>query len=96
MAIVNIAQFAHYFEMFPELTPTQAMTSILFSMGLAIPTIADLRGVSHESVRKVLQETRHRLALSNLCAVRSVVQVRLTMAMMGVHVDMREVSPHVA
>jgi hypothetical protein len=33
--------------------------------------------------RKVLQEARQKLELSNLCAVTSVVQVRLTMAMMG-------------
>ncbi|MFN1150151.1 helix-turn-helix transcriptional regulator [Serratia liquefaciens] len=96
MAAVESAQFARYFELFPELTPTQAMTCILFSMGLAIPTIADLRGVSHETVRKVLQDARKKMELSNLCAVRSVVQVRLTMAMMGLHVDIKEVHPRVA
>ncbi|QDI55067.1 helix-turn-helix transcriptional regulator [Serratia marcescens] len=58
MAAVETAQFARYFELFPELTPTQAMTCILYSMGLAITTIADLRDVSPETVRKVLQEAR--------------------------------------
>lgn len=66
MATVESAQFARYFELFPELTPTQAMTCILFSMGLAIPTIADLRDVSHETVRKVLQDARQKLDLSEL------------------------------
>jgi len=46
MATVESAQFARYFALFPELTPTQAMTCILFSMGLAIPNIAHLRDVS--------------------------------------------------
>ncbi|WP_410529624.1 transcriptional regulator (plasmid) [Serratia sp. AXJ-M] len=96
MAAVESAQFARYFELFPELTPTQAMTCILFSMGLAIPTIADLRDVSHETVRKVLQDARQKLDLSNLCAVKSAVQVRLTMAMMGLHIDLREEHHRVA
>ncbi|MGO4746467.1 helix-turn-helix transcriptional regulator [Serratia quinivorans] len=96
MAAVESAQFARYFELFPELTPTQAMTCILFSMGLAIPTIADLRDVSPETVRKVLQEARQKLDLSNLAAVTSAVQVRLTMAMMGLQIDLREEHPRVA
>jgi len=96
MAAVESAQFARYFELFPELTPTQAMTCILFSMGLAIPIIADLRDVSPETVRKVLQDARQKLDLSNLSAVTSAVQVRLTMAMMGIHVNIRDVSTQVA
>ncbi|WP_431225890.1 helix-turn-helix transcriptional regulator (plasmid) [Serratia sp. L9] len=96
MAAIETAQFARYFELFPEMTPTQAMTCILYSMGLTIPTIADLRGVSQETVRKVLQEARQKLELSNLCAVTSVVQVRLTMAMMGLHIDLQEERSRVA
>lgn len=96
MAAVESAQFARYFELFPEMTPTQAMTCIMYSMGLTIPTIADLRGVSQETVRKVLQEARQKLELSNLCAVTSVVQVRLTMAMMGLQIDLQEERSRVA
>ncbi|QNL02889.1 hypothetical protein D0895_24335 (plasmid) [Serratia ureilytica] len=96
MAAVETAQFARYFELFPELTPTQAMTCILYSMGLAITTIADLRDVSPETVRKVLQEARQKLELSNLVAVTSAVQVRLTMAMMGLRIDLHEERPRVA
>lgn len=96
MATVESAQFARYFALFPELTPTQAMTCILFSMGLAIPTIADLRDVSHKTVRNVLQDVRQKMDLPNLCAVKSAVQVRLTMAMMGLHIDLREVGQKVA
>lgn len=96
MAAVETAQFARYFKLFPELTPTQVMTCILYSMGLAIPAIADLRDVSPETVRKVLQEARQKLDLSNLSAVTSAVQVRLTMAMMGLHIDLREERHRVA
>lgn len=96
MATVESAQFARYFALFPELTPTQAMTCILFSMGLPISTIADLRDVSHKTVRNVLQDVRKKMDLPNLCAVKSAVQVRLTMAMMGLNIDLREESPRVA
>ncbi|PKR36893.1 helix-turn-helix transcriptional regulator [Serratia ureilytica] len=96
MAAVETAQFARYFELFPELTPTQAMTCILYSMGLAITTIADLRDVSPETVRKVLQESRQKLELSNLVAVTSAVQVRLTMAMMGIKINMQDTDIQVA
>ncbi|HGM7715713.1 TPA: helix-turn-helix transcriptional regulator [Serratia marcescens] len=71
----------------------QAMACILYSMGLAIATIADLRDVSPETVRKVLQEARQKLELSNLAAVTSAVQVRLTMAMMGLHIDLERKEP---
>lgn len=65
-------------------------------MGLAIPIIADLRDVSPETVRKILQDAHQKLDLSNLSAVTSAVQVRLTMAMMGLQIDLREERPRVA
>ena len=95
MAAVESAQFARYFALFPELTPIQAMTCILFSMGLTIPNIADLRDVSDKTVRKVLQDVRQKMDLPNQCAVKSAVQVRLT-AMMGLHIDLGETHSKVA
>lgn len=87
MTAVDNKEFSQYCKIFPELTPTQSATSILFSMGLPITTIAEMRGVTDESVRKRLQETREKLGLSNISCVRGVVQVRLTMAMMGIHIE---------
>lgn len=89
MAAVDNAQFTRYFELFPELTHTESITCIMHAMGLAIPMIADLRGVSDETVRKMLQEVRKELELSNLCALRAVVQIRLNMAVMGLKFDLR-------
>ncbi|PVZ84147.1 transcriptional regulator [Serratia sp. S1B] len=86
MASVESKEFAQYNKIFPELTPTQSITSIMFSMGLPITTISELRGVSDDTVRKSLQEARQKLDLSNISSLRGVVQVRLTMAMMGMHI----------
>lgn len=72
------------------------MACTLYSMGLAIATIADLRDASPETVRKVLQEARQKLELSNLAAVTSTVQVRLTMAMIGLRIYLREEGTKVA
>ncbi|HBY9737706.1 TPA: hypothetical protein MJA81_21975 [Klebsiella pneumoniae] len=46
--------------------------------------------------RPHLQKARQKLELSNLVAVTSAVQVRLTMAVMGLHIDLREERPRVA
>ncbi|WP_168403376.1 hypothetical protein [Erwinia amylovora] len=96
MATVENAQFERYFEIFPELTPKQTITCIMHAMGLAIPMIADLRGVSDETVRKMLQESRKELELSNLCALRAVVQIRLSMAVMGLNFDLLDDRLHSA
>lgn len=50
---------------------------------------ADLHNVSPVTVRKVLQEPQ----LPNLVAVTNTLQVRLTMAMMGLYIDLREERP---
>jgi len=47
-------------------------------------------------VRNVLQDVRQKMDLPNLRAVKSAVQVRFTMAMMGLNIDLREESPRVA
>lgn len=87
MATIDNKKLMQYCKIFPELTSTQSVIGMMYSMGLSINTIAELRDVSPDNVRKRLQETRQRLNLSSTSSIIGVVQVRLTMAMMGLRIE---------
>lgn len=77
MAIVDITQFSEFREVFPELTPVQFETAMLFALGISQKDIAVLRSVSYPVVNATLEEIKIKLNFYSLNSLLAVFQVRL-------------------
>lgn len=63
--------------MFPELTPAQFETEILFCLGLSQGEIAHLRSVSYTAINQTLEDIKVKLNFYSLNNLLAIFQVRL-------------------
>ncbi|HGJ5866208.1 helix-turn-helix transcriptional regulator, partial [Arsenophonus nasoniae] len=72
MRMFDLTNVTELHDVFPELTPAQFETAILFCLGLSQGEIAHLRSVSYPVVNKTLEDIKVKLefySLNNLLAM---------------------------
>ncbi|HGJ5877696.1 MAG TPA: helix-turn-helix transcriptional regulator [Arsenophonus nasoniae] len=77
MRMFDLTNVAELHDVFPELTPAQFETAILFCLGLSQGEIAHLRSVSYPVVNKTLEDIKVKLEFYSLNNVLAMFQVRL-------------------
>lgn len=77
MKAFDLNQIEYFKEIFPELTPEQLETALLFSLGLSKKEIAMMRSVSYTAVEKMLEVIKDKFEFYSLSNLLSVFQVRL-------------------
>lgn len=75
--MLNPTQFGVLCNLFPDLTPAQAESVVLYSMGASQAEIIEIRHVSSASVKRSLHEARIKLDLPNLNSLRTAVLIRM-------------------
>lgn len=78
MAVLNSTHLKLFHKIFPELTPVQTETALLYSYGLGREEVAGLRNVSVPAIDKQLTTCRRLLNVESLGQLRAVVAVRIT------------------
>lgn len=79
MRIFDSKKFAQLNHIFPELTPAQFETAMLFALGMTKKEIAWARNVSYPAVRDTLQEIKNRLEFYSLSHLVSTIHIRLVL-----------------
>ncbi|HGJ5866547.1 MAG TPA: helix-turn-helix transcriptional regulator [Arsenophonus nasoniae] len=77
MRTFDLTNITELHDVFPELTPAQFETAILFCLGLSKREIAHLRSVSYPAVRDTLQDIKIKLDFYSLNSLLAMFQVRL-------------------
>lgn len=77
MKAFDLKQIEYFKEIFPELTPEQLETALLFSLGLSKKEIAIMRSVSYIAVEKMLEVIQNKFEFYSLSNLLSLFQVRL-------------------
>lgn len=77
MITFDLNQVKHFKNLFPELTPDQLETALLFSLGFRKTDIAMMRSVSYIAVEKMLEVIKKKFEFPSLHNLLSVFQVRL-------------------
>ncbi|HGJ5876958.1 MAG TPA: helix-turn-helix transcriptional regulator [Arsenophonus sp.] len=79
MRIFDLKKLAQLNHVFPELTPAQFETAMLFSLGLTKKAIAWSRNVSYPVARDTLQEIKNKLKFYSLSHLISMFHIRLVL-----------------
>ncbi|WP_339057851.1 transcriptional regulator [Candidatus Regiella endosymbiont of Tuberolachnus salignus] len=79
MAAFDMTQFSEFREIFPELTPVQFETAMLFALGISQKDIAALRSVSYSAVKKTLFQTKNKFEPHSLYRLSTVFHVRFVL-----------------
>ncbi|WP_342221025.1 transcriptional regulator [Candidatus Fukatsuia endosymbiont of Tuberolachnus salignus] len=79
MANIDITQFPELREVFPELTPVQFETAMLFALGVSQKDIALLRSVSYPAVKQTLASAKLKFEPYSLHGLFTVFHVRLAL-----------------
>jgi len=82
MKSLSSLDMARLSPIFPDLTPVQIQTVILYSCGLSREEVARIRNVSVPAVDKSLTACRRLLNVDSLAHIRAVVNVRLLISLM--------------
>lgn len=77
MRIINIKNVETLRNYFPELTPDQFETGMLFSMGIKKKEIAFLRSVTVSTIDKMLETIKQKFEINSISQLLSVFQSRL-------------------
>ncbi|WGL98660.1 transcriptional regulator [Arsenophonus sp. aPb] len=77
MKTIDIRQLKNLNDYFPELTPDQLETGMLFSMGISKKEIAFHRSVTYSTVNKMLDTIKQKFEVGSLTQLLSVFQSRL-------------------
>lgn len=77
MKAIDIRQLKNLNDYFPELTPDQLETGMLFSMGIKKKEIAFLRSVTYSTVEKMLDTIKQKFEVDSLTQLLSIFQSRL-------------------
>ncbi|WGL93971.1 helix-turn-helix transcriptional regulator [Arsenophonus nasoniae] len=77
MKIINIKNVETLRDYFPELTPDQLETGMLFSMGIKKKEIAFLRSVTYSTIDKILNTIKQKFEVDSLDNLLSIFQSRL-------------------
>ncbi|SEL88152.1 hypothetical protein SAMN04487787_12813 [Kosakonia sacchari] len=81
MADLNTTQLKLFHNLFPELTPVQTDTAVLYSYGLGREEVAGFRRVSVPAVDKSLTTCRRLLHVESLGQLRTVVLLRINVSL---------------
>ena len=82
MAAIDPIHFQPLHKYFPDLTLTQLATAYMYSTGVSVPAIAQLRNVSEETVRDSLKAVCKRMELTTLATMGTAVQLRLSVGLL--------------
>jgi DNA-binding NarL/FixJ family response regulator len=77
MAIMDLTEFVHLRNIFPELTDIQLETLMLFSSGFLKKEIASRRCVTVQAVTKTLTECNRKFEISNKESLRNIFLIRV-------------------
>lgn len=77
MAAINTTHLKLFHNLFPELTPVQTETALLYCYGLGREEVAGIRRVSVPAVDKSLTTCRRLLNVDSLGQLRAVVLLRI-------------------
>ncbi|WP_342221016.1 transcriptional regulator [Candidatus Fukatsuia endosymbiont of Tuberolachnus salignus] len=79
MANIDITQFPELREVFPELTPVQFETAMLFSLGVSQKEISELRSISYKVVKQTLEAAKIKFEPRSLHGLLTIFHVRLVL-----------------
>lgn len=79
MAILDLTEFVHLRNIFPELTDIQLETLMLFSSGFLTKEIASRRCVTVQAVTKTLSECNKKFEITNKSSLRNIFLIRVLM-----------------
>ncbi|WGM04078.1 helix-turn-helix transcriptional regulator [Arsenophonus nasoniae] len=77
MRMFDLTNVAELHDVFPELTPAQFETAILFCLGLSQGEIAHLRSVSYPAIKQTLEDIKIKLDFYSLNSLLAMFQVPL-------------------
>lgn len=81
MAAIDPSQFRAIHKRFPQLTLTQSADAFMFSEGVSIAMIAELRGVSEDSVKESLAAVRKKMGVTTGHAMTAVIKLTAILEM---------------
>ncbi|WGM04113.1 helix-turn-helix transcriptional regulator [Arsenophonus nasoniae] len=79
MTAFDPTQYPELRNLFPELTPAQFETAMLFSLGLTKKEIAWAREVSYPAVRDTLQDIKNKFQFYSLSNLIATFHIRLSL-----------------
>ncbi|HGJ5866493.1 MAG TPA: transcriptional regulator [Arsenophonus nasoniae] len=79
MTAFDPTQYPELRNLFPELTPVQFETSLLFAFGIPQKEISLLRSVSYKVVKETIVEARNKFDPASLTGLLTVFHVRLAL-----------------
>ncbi|WP_342220875.1 helix-turn-helix transcriptional regulator [Candidatus Fukatsuia endosymbiont of Tuberolachnus salignus] len=79
MAVFDPTQYPELRNLFPELTPVQFETAMLFSLGVSQKEIAVLRSISYKVVKQTIAEAKIKFESCSLTGLLTVFHVRLVL-----------------
>lgn len=79
MTVFDPTQYPELRNLFPELTPVQFETALLFAFGIPQKEISVLRSVAYKVVRQTITETRMKFEPASLTGLLTVFHVRLVL-----------------
>ena len=77
MKIIDIKNVETLRDYFPELTPDQLETGMLFSMGISKKEIAFLRSVTYSTIEKMLETIKQKYEVNSLSDLLSIFKTRI-------------------
>jgi hypothetical protein len=82
MAALDFNQFSHLHKFFPELTELQSGYAYLLAFGsYSVASIAEIRGVSTETVKESVFSIKQKLHVSDMKSLRVVILSRVLMSL---------------
>lgn len=77
MAVFDPTKFEYIRNIFPELSETQCLVALLYSVGFSVKEIASQRKVSPSTVNNILFCVREKFDQTNIRGIRCIVLLRL-------------------
>ncbi|MEN3262646.1 LuxR C-terminal-related transcriptional regulator [Sodalis endosymbiont of Spalangia cameroni] len=81
MAAIDPRQFRAVHKLFPQLTLTQSSDALMFSKGIPMAIIAEIRGISEDAVKNSLKAVRRKLGVTSTHAMITVIDVSVYLGM---------------
>ncbi|MFS1537729.1 MAG: transcriptional regulator [Candidatus Phlomobacter fragariae] len=79
MRIFDPTEYPESRNLFPELTPVQFETSLLFAFGLSQKEISVLRSVNYRLVKREIAEAKSKFETNSLTGLLTIFHVRLVL-----------------
>lgn len=79
MKVFDPTQHPELRNLFPELTPVQFETSLLFSLGCSQKEISSLRSVAYKVVKQAIAEAKSKFETQSLTGLLTAFHIRLVL-----------------